>query len=200
MTRAETVQLPFLGTRNYLQGTTLFSALWKHVPGGNAQFSFKASRFIRSDVIKVEICDEPVQPSESWDATLKWKNAGRSGVIAAIALSPTGAPTREEYAEESVIGLAEFSKAGAKLDAPSPFNFVSTIVSLNKAFLLRYEYEDPTAQWIFTRLDMGSIPGSTAGLVIDAFVFGPGRKTCRSSIDYKGEKLGHLYFACVDRH
>jgi hypothetical protein len=96
--------------------------------------------------------------------------------------------------------MAGFTPNGVALKVRSPFDFVSTIVALNKAYLLRNVRESPAGQWIFTRLDQTSMPRSAEGLTIDAFTFGPGRNTCRSDIAVHGERLGHLYFAWIAKN
>lgn len=196
MRRDETVQLPFLGSRNYLQGTTLFSSLWSFVPG-DAEFSFKVPRFIRSDVIRVvaQTADE-AKPSD-WDAILTWKQPAASGMVTASAATGSASPLREPFDEESIVKLGTFSKDAISCSKRSPYPLVPTIVALQKAYLLRNVRDGSGGQWIFTRLDLSTLPSDTAGLRLDSMTFAAGQTVCRSRVRLSGRDLGDLYFAWI---
>lgn len=198
MRREISVRLPFLGARNYLQGTTLFACLWSYVPP-HSRFVFKMPRFIRSDQICVTVQspDEPRPPK--WDAILDWTSDGSAGLVTAIGLEGSGAPVREPYDEGRIISMAVFHDTSVVLDSESPVEFVPTIVSLQKEYLLRSAHARPESQWIFTRLDLRSLPARTRGLALKNFTFGPGNTTCKSTVTSNGADLGELYFASIAR-
>jgi hypothetical protein len=196
MRREESIQLPFLGSRNYLQGTTLFSSLWKYVPA-DSQFVFKLPRFIRSDRIQVTAQSADEAKPKAWDAILDWSSGDQKGLVTAVALERTGNPVREPYDEEIIVSRATFSKSDVVLKTESPVDFVPTIVSLKKAYLLRSEFAAPYGQWIFTRLDLSQLPTRTTGLALKDFTFGLGHTTCKSKVAKDGAELGDLYFAWI---
>jgi hypothetical protein len=196
MRREQTIQLPYLGSRNYLQGTTLFASLWSFVPG-DAEFSFKVPRFIRSDVIHVIAqTAEESKPTE-WDAILTWKQPMVGGVVTASAAPVSGNPKREPFDEESIVRLGRFSRDSVGFEEASPYPFLPTIVALQKAYLLRIARAGSGGQWIFTRLDLSSLPRETTGLSLESMTFSAGQTVCRSRVRLAGRDLGDLYFAWI---
>jgi len=192
------VQLPFLGRRSYIQGTTLFGCLWDFAPP-DSEFSFKAVKFIRSDKIAVNVYEEASSKPAAFDAILNWRDAGRSGIVTAAAVSPSDRPARQEFDEGAIVALANFGPDSVRLESESPGAFVPTIVALQKAFLLRTVRSSDSGQWIFTRLDMTHLPSRTAGLSIEVSTYGPGRNTCKSDLKTGGVEVGSLYFAWIEK-
>lgn len=191
-----TEELPFLGARTYLQGTTLLSCLVRYMPA-DASFSFKVPRFIRTPRITISVSKQGDEAPEKWDAMLKWEKKGDTGVVYANAIPFEGEPVRVPFDESKVVSLAEFSKSEVLLSKESPYEFVTTIVSLNKAFLLRNVQGLGQGQWVFTRLDMTSLPDSSIGLRIVFEVGLQGTRITKSGVWIDDARLGELYFAWI---
>jgi hypothetical protein len=189
-------ELPFLGNRTYLQGTTLFECLHRYATP-DAPFSFKVPRIIRTPRIKsTVIVGRQIAPTV-WDAVLRWKSEAREGCVYATGLPHAGEPRRIPFDENQVVALARFAADAVELKRESPFEFVTTIVSLNKACLLRSGKDFGRGRWAFTRLDLSRLPSSARGvrLEIDASVSASHATRTRVLLD--GTRLGELYFAWV---
>jgi hypothetical protein len=187
--------LTFLGSRRYLQGTTLFDALLPYVPP-DARIVFRIPRPIYSD--RVEVLARPSPPpatAEEFAATLTWENAAARGELVVRALPPSQPRRETPYDESRLTALAEFRDGEARLACPSPFTFCATVVSLNKAMLHRDLPPPGPGRWLFVRLDLAHNPGEALPLAVRRQKVVPGGRLVKSEILAGGATAGDLYFA-----
>ncbi len=189
--------LPFLGSRNYLHGTTLFDSLSALVPK-EARRIFKFSRLITSNHVLVRSLEQIDVGAGDVSATLGYETDSEKGCLGVIPLEPTKELTRIPYDETLVTSAAQIWRSRVEILGPSPFSFVATIVPLNKALLSREIGKPGDGQWLFTRLDVDPLPGQVRSiqLVVRGRI---GARIVRSEIRISGSTVGDLYFSWWDR-
>ena len=89
------LELPFLGSRGYLHGTTLFDALRFLIPG-EAGVCFKIQRRITSDRVEIIRLSEAALSPEALCATLTVTTGGVGVEFGVIPLPPSPAPASRE--------------------------------------------------------------------------------------------------------
>ena len=189
----KTLHLPFLGKRDYLQGTTIFDALAELIPPG-ASAVVKFPKLIHSDAIQVSTAESPDASS-----TLHWRTAAESGILSLVPAPPSAAPARVAYDEGSLVGLAAFDESEARLTEPSPFSFCATAVSLNKALLQRIFPQPAPGRWLFVCMDIKTIPTSDFYPLTVRPIAPFSAKLTRSRITIAGEQIGTLYFSWLNQ-
>lgn len=185
-------RLPFLGSRQYLHGTTLFDAMLPHVPKG-AKISFKIPHRIKTDCVRIVDAAE-VNAREF--ASLAWTHEGGRGAIAAIPLAGNPVQQRIEYDEDRVSSHLQISDRSVTLDLNSPFSFVATLIPMFKVLLHNNFHPLAPGQWMFTRLDVDYPPDNfrPLRLRLDSIV---GGLLSRSEVYCGARLLGRLYFSWV---
>lgn len=186
MTHAS-LQLPFLGARAYLHGTTLFDSLLAFAPP-REPVSFKFSRVIRSDRVRLgTVLDSP-------SASMTWAGGG----IGVIPESPSGQIERRPYDEGLVTDGSLYEDRRIVLRKRGPFSFVATVVPLHKALLQRLAAPAQAGQWMFTRLDvpLAQVPQhwDSVAVVLGSLFQG---RLARSTIEVDGAGFGEIYFSWV---
>lgn len=197
MERHFTEALPFLGSRRYLQGTTLFDCLYTYIPP-EASFSFKVPRVIRTPRVHIALTQEVESAPSRWDAVLHWKTPDQEGAVYATGAPSEADPVRIPFDESTLVGLAHFSQDSVKFTGASTFGFVTTIVSLNKACLLRSGKTFGQGQWAFMRLDLNRLPRSPNSIRLQVDSRVATRHATRTQVWVDGACLGDLYFAWVE--
>ncbi len=185
--------LPFLAHRQYLHGTTLFDALLPQAPPGSA-ISLKISRMIESDRIDVGA----PRASEIACASFSWHGpAGEMGELAVVPLSASSSPRREPYDEALVTDSVRPDVEGRRVsfERPSPFSFVATLIPLNKVLLRRHSPQGRDGQWLFTRIDVETVPERFVPLTLDYDAALARGALVRSRITAGGRPIGSLYFS-----
>lgn len=145
--------LPFLGQREYLQGTTLFETLEPFIDGGTA-ISLQLRKLIESNRILVESTGTSSSDLARFDAVITWLSKAEE-----VALGITGLPRREPivrevFDEESLWERARFLDDAVEYPWEGRVHWVKAIVSLNKAMLTRKFQPASPGQWLFVRLDI----------------------------------------------
>jgi len=196
MTAAE-LTLPFLGQRTYLHGTTLFDVLRSRAPE-NGALSFKVSRRIESNRVRVEAGPETGGWRERPAASLSWKHGAQRGFLAVTPLAPADPIERHPYDEALVTRAGSIAGQEVRLEGPSPFTFVATLVPLYKMLLKAAHPMSPPGQWMFTRLDLERHPDAFRGLslALDPALV-PGSTLVRCSIVIGERAVGTLYYSWV---
>jgi hypothetical protein len=194
MTATELV-LPFLEQRTYLHGTTLFEAMRAEVPS-TAALSFKVSRRIDSNRVRIETTSEGDGSTPHPAASISWALGARRGSLAVTPLPRQDPIRRESYDESLVARIAVVHGHEAALSGVAPFGFVATLVPLFKVLLKSTCQPREAGQWMFIRMDLERHPDSLDGLrlVLDAFA---GGKLARSRIFTSGRQTGTLYYSWV---
>ncbi len=186
--------LPFLGTRTYLHGTTLFDALMPHVPQA-ATVSFTISRRIDSD--RVAFIVQPGSNKQSdVSAKLAWRTAASSGLIAVKTLPPSAEPRRTPYDETLVTNALVRGTRSVIMENTSPFSFIATLIPMFKILLAGTVKPDSTGQWMFTRLDVKRPAEDFLPLQLK-YEGILGNSLARSAIECRQQKVGTLYFSWV---
>lgn len=184
------LDLPFLGQRTYLHGTTLFDAMTRFVPDG--PLSFKIRKRIDSPRVRLQ---ESATAGEG-SASLQWRRDSKPAALVAIELPAPGQARRERYDEAYVERQAHVKDRVATLLETPPYGLVQALIPLFKALLRRKIGMTTAGQWMFTRLDLSARPArfiplelTLAGIVPNALA--------RAKVACGGAELGMLYFSWV---
>jgi hypothetical protein len=196
MTAVE-LTLPFLGQRTYLHGTTLFDALRGRTPE-NSALSFKVSRRIESNRVRVEAGPETGGWKERPAASLAWKLGTQRGFLGVAPLPPADPLERHPYDEALVTRVCSVAGQQVRLQGSSPFSFVATLVPLYKVLLKSVHPMASPGQWMFTRLDLERHPGTfeALSLTLDPAPV-PGSTLVRCRILIGERSVGTLYYSWV---
>lgn len=191
----EDLTLPFLGSRTYLHGTTLFEALRSHVPKVGAM-TFKIARRIESNRVRICSMSDPSKQKEDYAAMLVCRSTEGVRSLTVQVLGPHEPVERHVY-DEALISEKVVASAGEVVyEGASPFTFVATLIPMFKV-LLKREHPMPTpGQWMFTRMDLDAHPQSweRLSLRLDAVL---GNTLVRGVIIRNGTQCGHLYYSWV---
>jgi hypothetical protein len=186
------VVLPFLGSRGYLHGTTLYAYLVAGIPD-DAHLCFRIHRRIQSNCIRVwrqseaQACPEPC-------ATLDWEYGGDKDSLWVESCAPLPPVERRAYEEHLAVKGARVTGEQAVWDGPSPFNWLATAIPLFKAILSGHPRAEATGQWWFTRFDgHGGRPGFSK-LEIRLLIQRAG-VIAKSKVRLDGRDFGDLYFS-----
>jgi hypothetical protein len=179
--------LPFLGSRDYLHGTTLFDALLPFAPA-DAAITCKFSHLICSNSVAVG--------AEEGGASFSWKSAAEGpGALHVRALEMASPLERRPYPESLVSeALVHGEKSVRYESAAAPFSFVSTLIPMHKALLSAHTKQDVPGQWLFARLDLSRRLTSFERIELRlAGVFQ--QKAAHSSIFVNDQPAGAIYFS-----
>ena len=188
-------RLPFLGQRTYLQGTTLFNHLITLVPEARS-IDFRLHTIIASDTVRVdEIGPEAVSPG-TYAAVLSCDVDGENRRLGVAPLPASATIDRVPFDESLITTPARFDLqlAQVQLQQPVPFPFVTRIVSLHKALLLKAMDCPKQGQWLFTRLELEQLPAKYDSLAL-VKRSNLGLKLVRSEIQVDGRPVGSVYFS-----
>jgi len=187
-------ELPLLEQRTYLHGTTLFDAMMRSVPGG-AAVSFKIPKRIDSDRVRLQSAGASSKAS----ASLAWSQGAESGTLAAIELPHSGRARRERYDEAWVEQRAVVQGMSAVLRDAPPYGLVQALIPLFKALLKREISTTIPGQWMFTRVDLSSLPRTLIPLELTLAGSVP-NTLARAKVACAGVELGMLYFSWVAKN
>lgn len=191
------VTLPFLGSRSYLQGTTLFDRVSEEVEDGT-NIVYKINNFFLTDTVqmseKLDLLSFPPIASMAWVTP-----AGVSRTIYVAPLAPSVLPFREVFDEDRIVSSAIFkddSAIGNVLCGESP---IRTLVSLTKALLLKLlDTHALEGQWLFTRLDLGKMLAATGSISI-IFASKHSLSLVCCTVRQAGVVMGKIYFSWVSK-
>ncbi len=153
MNTLQTLKLPFLGARDYLQGSTLFDALASRL-GRASDISFRLSRLIRTDRVAIESIEPSGKDADRYCATMTWSENGQRRWLGVVPDSPSELPERVSFDEQLIVRRARFSGPETYLADQGSETLVRTVVALNKALLQRLLLPPQPGQWLFVRLDL----------------------------------------------
>ncbi len=184
--------LPFLGKRTYLQGTTLFEALLALRPEAT-DISFKIAKPLLTDRVEIRISDQPSEVPGAASLTFQGLDQHQH-IVEVRPLAPSPRIGREPFAEQDLIALAGFDGDTIRLDRPSPFTTIKTIVSLNKALLTRLWQPPMPGQWLFGRLDVTHYPQDFKDMAL-TYRMRASFAALTSDISVDGAPLGRVVFS-----
>ncbi len=182
--------LPYLGSRDYLHGTTLFDALLPLAPC-DAEFTFKFARMIRSNVVSVA--------GEAGDASLAWKSPSAGpGAFHVTPLAIAAPVERRAYPESLVASCVTVEGKRARYEGESPFSLVATLIPIHKTLLAENVTPTKPGQWVFTRLDLARRVAAFTAVELHLTAYVPDQ-LARSTITISGEEIGTLYFSWLNQ-
>jgi len=182
--------VPFLGTRQYLQGPSTLEAIQAH-RGADARFTFKVRSHFTTN--SVELTATP-RAGMAPGAEYHWRG-GESGGCLLVYPGTALAPERRIGFDESVItGQAVIDGDRIILAGRPDFGFPTLVVSLNKHLLLQTWPITQSGRWVFMALDMQTAhdPARTLSLVVENKI--PSSLLARSSIHSGDRQIGTLNF------
>lgn len=188
-----TVQLPFLGMRDYLHGTTLYRLLISQIPTG-ASVCFRIPKIIKTNSILIITQSGAGSTAEPIAAKLNWRHGEANGVVLVSPQDPSPPILREEYREDLVDQITHIQGKTATIIAPSPFDVVGSAVPMFKALLKAQSLTPDGGQWMFSRLD--SVAPDRHFHKLELFLE-DARKglVAKSRISIDGEIFGEFYFS-----
>jgi hypothetical protein len=194
---SETLNLCFLGQRDYLHGTTLFDALRPWYETGT-HIQFKLARLMKTDRVQVELLPGGGGTEGNYSVTLRWGEVGTERRIGVMPLEPSPSPERVPFDEEGIVRRAQFEDRSVILTDPQGESLIRTIVALNKVLLFRILTPPLPGQWLFTRLGLETAPMSFQQVSL-RFRSNVGVAAVTSSIEVDGHNLGTLMFSWLKR-
>jgi len=184
--------LPFLGERNYLQGTTLFDAITDFIPRETA-VDYRISGVFRTD--RILVTADKYQGETG--ALLVTGSGTNKQKLFVSPLESSDKPERILFDETPVQNQMCIEGDSVSITHEAEHSFATTIVSLNKWFLKGILPIEGTGQWMFTRLTAKYIPDEYSNIVLKKkAVFSNGALVC-SEVIVLGELIGDLYFSWV---
>ena len=197
MNQPDWIVLPFLGSRSYLHGTTLYRYLSRSVPA-DAEVCFRITNIIRSNRIRVWSDADHAAPGKT-PARLDWScTDGRSGIILVEEGDLEEPLTREVYDEASIVSASAIEGKSIRYHAESPFDMVATAVPMFKAILKANDLTPSSGgQWMFTRLDARRTDEHIVRIELLLEQARP-RFVAKCSVFVNAEAMGSLYFSWVN--
>ncbi|HEY0837420.1 MAG TPA: hypothetical protein VGE72_26130 [Azospirillum sp.] len=195
MTLPAECRLPFLGTRPYLQGTTVFEAVRAHAPGAVA-LDYQIAHMVFSDRLRVVDLPSSGLAVRDVNGYLRATLAdGGEVFLGIVALPASPAPERIPFDEDEITDPAVF--AAGRVDAPwcRRHGIVTNLVSIKKALLQREIAHTRPGKWLFTRLELSApLPEAAERLAVRREKALVGGTMIRSVILADDVPLGHMYF------
>jgi len=193
------IELPFKGTRNYIQGPDIFNAMTTLQTGeclNNIRFT--VHDFVRSPSCRLHLTESKQALSDIKDIRARC-HYDADGIKYWLALTQVegeaASGIRYEYDEERLTSLCHIENDVVSLNQQSPFTFIETIVSMNK-HLHQQLFSDVVGKWIFTRIDLDSFCNEREHLVLK-FKHNMNYRLTKTDILVNGGKVGDLYFSLV---
>lgn len=196
MTVPEWISLPFLGERDYLHGTTLFSHLRQRVPA-DAEICFRILHVMRGNHVRVWDGADARAPANP-GARLDWLRPGKDhGTLLVEADDEVRGLARASYDEAGVIANADRAGRTFRLKGDPLYGGVASAVPLFKA-MLKAEGLTPTSggQWMFTRLDACRVDDSFERFALTLQLARP-RLVAKSALHLDDEWFGDMYFSWI---
>jgi len=195
------IHIPFKGNRTYIQGPDLYNAMLKELAGEQTHdIRFSAHGFIRKNSCILYIVDElsEVVDRLPLPAQLKYRTAEEEKFIF-IEEGDTSdtTPKRIGYDERLIQQLCRIDEASISIVGTSPFSFIETVVSMKKE-MLSQRYPDASGQWVFTKIELKNRFEEQNELKVQ-ILHNMEFRLIKSSLFYKSEKIGHLYFSLVKK-
>jgi hypothetical protein len=191
---ADPVTIPFLGTRWYVHGTTLFNLLATWFAGGH-EIRFKISEMILSNRVQLCSISEGLR-AERFPCTCHWVLGDEAHGIGVRALEATEPLTRREFDEDTIVAASSFRADCVEIPPMSSYSFAELVVAANKHMLQTLGLRPSGWRLLFNRLELDELPDQPRPLTVRF----ERRGACDhflSSVAWDGAKRGRLYFCRV---
>lgn len=189
MRSERSIVVPFLGQRQYVQGSTLFNVALPFLSDART-VCFKIGRVIRSNHLKVIYLDQ--WTAEPCAAECSWNGDYGNHIIL---FEESGQITAVSQAHDEGMILKKSSiDRTATIDLQPPYTFVETVVALNKRYLEKRCPLEIADQYWFTRLDMTGPPPLWGTIELD-YERAIGTVHHVTRIALNGSCIGSIYFA-----
>lgn len=191
-----TATLVFLGNREYIQSSTLFEAVVSFVPS-NSSVSFKVSKIITVDVIKIVLLSEYDESVfKNCEAVLEWQNDEAKGYVVVQEQHLSSNNKRVPYNESEVLKDLAVHESSIECKHNLNYSLMATVVALNK-LLLSKVISEGKGKWLFSRIDLLVVPENTKNVELKLVnTLGNGR-IVKSSIIVNKENIGYVWFNLV---
>jgi hypothetical protein len=185
-------QLPFLGTRTYLHGTTLFRFLSAIAPEADSG-CFRILNVIRTDRVAVVTDPSNTSPLAVFDCF----TGGRKKGLHVTPLPPSHNVIRQMYDEDGILSRAAFELNKASIQNADGLELLPAAVPLFKRLLDERGMIQAGGQWMFTRFDWTlPIPPAPDSIALSLDHARSGL-IARATILESGRAIGEIYFSFV---
>lgn len=134
----------------------------------------------------------------AFNVSLSWETPSAKGWIGVVEEPASEIEKRIPYPEENVTSRAEFAEKSISFSGSSPFSFISTLVTLHKALLLKNKVADGNGQWVFTRLDLNGVPKNWEKITVEMDRV-LGRQLAKSKVIVDEVLIGAIYFSWLPK-
>jgi hypothetical protein len=193
------IEFQFKGKRNYIHGTDIFNAMISSYPGsGMNNIRFTVHDFVRTPLCQLYLA-EAKDELNAVEGICARSQFDADGITHWLALTQgkgdatTGG--RYAYDEDRIISACRMNEQSIALVQQSQFNFIETIVSMNK-HMHEQLFPDVTGKWIFTRIDLDTRYEDREKLAL-RFRHNMNYRLTKSDILANDKKIGDIYFSLV---
>lgn len=193
------IEFQFKGTRTYIHGTDIFTAMVSSCPtAGMTNIRFSVHEFIDTPTCRLYLASskEALKELENISARCALQVAGAARWLA---LTPGSGDSRSAsrymYDESRVISLCRMEHEGITL-AQSPFSFIETVVAMTK-HMHQQLFPLVVGKWVFTRIDLTAFSAARENLSL-TFKHNMNFHLTRSDIMVNGLKVGDIFFSLVN--
>lgn len=153
---------------------------------------------IFSDRVRLEKFIEMPEHHAAFNVSLSWETPSAKGWIGVAEEPASEIEKRIPYPEEKVTSSAKFAEKSISFSGSSPFSFISTLVPLHKALLLKNKVADGNGQWVFTRLDLHGVPKNWKKITVEMDRV-LGRQLAKSRVIVDEIFIGAIYFSWLPK-
>ena len=185
------IDVPYLGKRDYVHGTTLFQRMLPYMREPRS-LSFKIGRLVSRTRLKLEEFSAEKGAAGAYCCTCHWHEGDTLRGIGVAEFGDAEHPSRERYDEEAIAALCRFDGRTAHIAQSSGHAFIELVVAANKKLLQRTLGEHVAL--LFTRFDLIELP-TVAFPVAVTFERDIGMRHFASCVEIAGRTIGQLYFS-----
>lgn len=184
-------KFPFLEQRQYLHGTTLFTALSTYLKDAQ-NIVYKIPHMLSTNHVRLHLNNTVV---ENPNSTVSWSEGSVKKFINITCLEEARPHERITYAENLVSNAVNWSEKRVSYSGPPLISFAGTLIPLNKTLLAKFVPPQPNGQWLFTRLELNACVDrfETIGLEVSNILMGG--QLVKSSIFINDTHVGSCYFS-----
>jgi len=185
------LDLPFKGARDYLHGTDMFDALLG-LTGARGPVVLVMRRLMQRPVSAVSI--PPGGDPSAYPAEFHYSSVESDRTVV-LREDPSREVTRRiAYDEERVTAPAVISGTSLSCRLSETYSFIEQVVALNKLLLNRSAVGADSPKWLFTRIELDTVPETPEVLDLK-LAASIGSRITKTAIRTDGGLVGHIYFS-----